>query len=308
MPAPTIHARSWRAAGCLMMAAFAAAAQQLLPLRQTEPVTLKVAAVQFRSRFQVAFNRDRMREILARLASQGVNVAVFPECALTGYDKDRLAAPDAALVPRAEEAIQTTCAKLRVAAVFGSIYRINGRVYNTAVVVNSAGQIVERYGKLMLAGEKWAVPGNHIALFELEGVPSTVIVCHDERYPEFVRLPALAGARIVYYVSHESGLRQERKLAPYRAQLMARAVENQVFIVAANAPANPDLTGSHGQSRILSEDGNVHQEAGFFDEEVLIQELSIAPRRLERPLQGLMGDWWRQGLAQMLAGCKRRLE
>ena len=65
-----------------------------------------------------------------------------------------------------------------------------------------------------------------MAFFELEGAPSTVIVCHDERYPELVRLPAIAGARIIYYVSSESGISEESKLAPYRAQMMARAVEN----------------------------------------------------------------------------------
>jgi predicted amidohydrolase len=182
------------------------------------------------------------------------------------------------------------------------------RAYNAAVVFNSHGELVERFGKLMLAGEKWATPGNHIAHFELEGVPSTVIICHDERYPEFVRLPALAGARIVYYISHESGLREEMKLKPYQAQLMARAVENGVFVVAANAPANHDTSGSHGQSRIIADDGNIVEEASFFGEDVLIRTLELKPRKLERPLTGLMGDWWRQGLDAMLRNRHRVLE
>src|SRR5438105_1650261 len=84
--------------------------------------------------------------------------------------------------------------------------------------------------------------------FDVEDGPSTVIVCHDERYPELVRLPAIAGARVVYYISHESDMREENKLPGYRAQMMARAVENGVYVVAANAPGNADLTGSHGQS------------------------------------------------------------
>lgn len=301
-------ARGGLACSLALLLAATAWGQFSPPYALKEPVTLKVAAVQLRSAFQVATNRDRILAMLERLAAERVQVAVFPECALTGYDKDALKAPDLELVPAAEETIRAACARLRIGAVFGSIYRVNGRTYNTAVIVNSGGRLVERYAKLMLAGEKWATPGNHIALFELEGVPSTVIVCHDERYPEFVRLPALAGARVVYYISHESGLREERKLGPYRAQLMARAVENQVFIVAANAPANPDLSGSHGQSRIINEDGNVLREAGFFDEEVLIEEITVRPRRLERPLQGPMGWWWRQGLEWMLRERGRSLE
>ena len=131
----------------------------------------------------------------------------------------------------------------------GSVYKLNGKIYNTAVIFDSHGELIERYGKVYLAGEKWFTPGNHISYFELEGIPSTVMICHDERYPELVRLPAIQGARVVYYISHESGMRQESKIAPFRAQLMARAVENGLFIVSANAPASPqDLSGSHGQT------------------------------------------------------------
>jgi predicted amidohydrolase len=275
---------------------------------QAGAVNLKVAAVQFRSSFSVEDNRARIVAVLQRLAKQDVKVAVFPECALTGYRKDALTPASAEEVSAAEEQIRQACGAGKIAAVVGSIYRIDGRAYNTAVIFDSRGELVERYGKLMLAGEKWATPGNHIAFFELEGVPSTVMVCHDERYPEFVRLPALAGARVVYYISCESGMRQESKLKPYRAQLMARAVENQVFIVAANAPANPDTTGSHGQSRVIADDGNILKEASFFGEDTLVEALAIRLRKLDRPFAGLMGNWWREGVELMLQNRHRPLD
>ena len=47
------------------------------------------------------------------------------------------------------------------------------------------------------------------------------------------------------------------RAAPVRAQIQARAVENGVYIVHANAPANDDTTGSHGQSRVIAPDGNL---------------------------------------------------
>jgi len=275
---------------------------------QAGVVNLKVAAVQFRSSFSVEDNRARIVAVLQRLAKQDVKVALFPECALTGYRKDALTPASAEEVSAAEEQIRQVCGAGKIAAVVGSIYRIDGRAYNTAVIFDSRGELVERYGKLMPAGEKWATPGNHVAFFELEGVPSTVMICHDERYPEFVRLPALAGARVVYYISCESGMRQESKLKPYRAQLMARAVENQVFVVAANAPANLDTTGSHGQSRVIADDGNILKEASFFAEDTLIEALAIRPRKLDRPFAGLMGDWWREGVELMLQNRHRPLD
>jgi predicted amidohydrolase len=181
---------------------------------QTAPVKLKVAAVQFRSSYDIADNAKRMVDVLNRLSREGVQVAAFPECALTGYQKDAVMAVTPAQITAAEAELAAACRERKIAAMAGGVYKVNGKTYNTAAVFDSQGRLVERYAKLMLAGEKWATPGNHIAFFELEGVPSTVIICHDERYPEFVRLPAMQGARVVYYISSESGMREESSWLP----------------------------------------------------------------------------------------------
>lgn len=274
-------------------------------------IKLKVAAVQFRSSLDVSDNRRHIIEILEHLAEQGVNVAVFPEYALTGY-KIGMAQARTEDVVASEERIRLTCQRHRIAAVIGSIYRIRGRTYNTAAVFDSRGNLVERYGKMMLdPSEKWFTPGNHIAYFELEGLPSTVIICHDERYPELVRLPAIRGARMVYYISDESGMGAEKKLLPYRAQMMARAVENTVYVVAANAPASlKNDSGSHGQSRIIQDDGNILKEASFYGEDILVEslEVELEPERLAHPLQGVLSDWWRQGVQWMLTNRDRKLD
>jgi omega-amidase len=273
-----------------------------------QTVELKVATVQMRSSFDIGRNAAKIVESLEKLAAQGVQVAVFPECALTGYSTSKSFDVAAAEVERAEASIIAACARRRIAAVVGTVHKAKGKTFNAALVVNAKGEVVERYGKLQLAGEPWATPGNHMALFELGGVLSTVIICHDERYPEFVRLPAIAGARVVYYISHESGMKQEHKLPGYRAQMMARAVENQMFAVAANAPGQvEDNSGSHGQSRIIKDDGNILKEASIYNEDVLIETLRIGPAKLTRPLEGVTGAWWKQGLEQLLREKGRRL-
>ena len=276
---------------------------------QTSAQELKVAAVQFRSSFNINDNCTKMSEFLGWLAAEGVQVAVFPECALTGYYKGSSMPTPQKEIAAAEERLRQTCREKKIAAVFGSAYKINGHTYDTAVVFDSNGKLLERYGKIYLA-EHWDVPGNHIAFFELGGIPSTVIICHDERYPELVRLPALKGARIVYYISSESSLKESSKLIPYRAQMMARAVENGMFVVSANAPANPDLTGSHGQSRIISSDGNIIKEASIFGEDVLISTFTVKPGKANWALDSLHGpvaDWWRSGVEWMMKNTNRQL-
>lgn len=279
-------------------------------LPQPVSVTLKVGVVQFLPGPDVAANGARIVQFLERLADQGVNVAVFPEGAVSGYRLDIMPASTNEVVA-VEQQIRRTCHDRRIAAVVGSIHRTNSRTYDSAVIFSSRGELVEEYGKLMLSGEKWATPGNHIAFFNLEGVPSTVIICHDERYPELVRLPAMSGARIVYYISFESGMDKEHKLAGYRAQMMARAAENTVFVVAANTPGNPkDNSGSHGQSRIIKDDGTILKEGSYYGEDILIESLDIKldPERLALPQEGPLADWWQQGVRWMLANRLRKLD
>ncbi|MGE3315748.1 MAG: carbon-nitrogen hydrolase family protein, partial [Planctomycetaceae bacterium] len=228
---------------------------------------LRVAAVQMRSSRDLAENIKKTCEHLERCAKDGVRVVVFPECSVTGYfDKPYMQAFTAEQLADAERQIADACRTHKIYAIVGTPHRAGDKLYNSAVVIDPQGKILERYHKLQLA-ESWPVGGDHLSVFPIDGVPCSIIVCHDVRYPELVRLPVLAGSRVVFFVSHESGIDKETKIGPYRAQIQARAVENTVFVVQANAPANRDATGSHGQSRIIAPDGNILQEALIFSEE-----------------------------------------
>jgi predicted amidohydrolase len=266
-------------------------------------VQLRVAAVQMRSSRDLDANIRKIDEHLKRCAEDGVNVVVFPECALTGYfDNAYMKSFSADQLADAELKLAKCCREHRLYAIVGTPHRDGDRLYNSAVVITPDGDILARYHKLQLA-ESWPDAGAELMVFRINGVPASIIICHDERYPELVRLPVLAGARIIFYVSHESGLAHESKVVPYRAQIQARAVENTVYIVQANAPANADATGSHGQSRLIAPDGNIIEEASIFDEKVVVATLDLeratgrqAQQSVER---GPLGDWWRDGVARV---------
>jgi predicted amidohydrolase len=266
------------------------------------PRVLRASAVQLRSTRDRNRNTSAICEAIHKAGAEGVRVVVFPECALTGYFEDAATEATAERLAQAEGRIAEACRAAGVYAVVGTPSRDGPALYNSAVVFDPGGRVLERYHKIQLA-ESWPTPGDHLSVFEIDGVPCSILICHDERYPELVRLPVLAGARVVFYLSHESGLKQERKIGPYRAQIQARAVENTVFVVHANAPANDDLSGSHGQSRIIAPDGNILQEASIFGEETVTADLDLtaataanARRSLTR---GPLGDWWREGLRRV---------
>jgi predicted amidohydrolase len=267
------------------------------------PARLRVAAVQMRSTRDLASNLRKIEMHIGHCAEDGARVVVFPECALTGYfDNDYMRAVSAEQLAEAEKRIAEACRNHAVCAIVGTPHREEDRLYNSAVVFTSNGGILARYHKVQLA-ESWPAAGDQLLVFKIDGVPASIIICHDERYPELVRLPVLAGARVVFCLSHESGLDQESKLIPYRAQIQARAVENTVFVVQANAPANADATGSHGQSRLIAPDGNLIEEASMFGEDVISATLDLqraTGRQAQQSIdRGPLGDWWRAGVTRV---------
>jgi predicted amidohydrolase len=286
------------AALCFGIAAIAA---EDVP-RSNQSNTLNVAVVQMRSSPDLSNNVSRICGFIGDCAGRGARVVVFPECALPGYFEAIITNLSVRQISAAEAEVARACRQAAVYAIVGSVHREKEKLFNSAIVFAPGGEVVERYHKIQLA-ERWPDGGDHLSVFKIDGVPCCIIICHDERYPELVRLPVLAGARVIFCVSHESGLGEEQKIGPYRAQIQARAVENTVFVVHANAPANHDLSGSHGQSRIIAPDGNILQEASIFQEDTLTATLHLrqATRANAKASmsRGPLRDWWSEGVKRV---------
>jgi predicted amidohydrolase len=274
----------------------------LIVLKNPSAKVLHVAAVQMRSTANLADNVAHMKDLIHKCSIKGVRVVVFPECALSGYFENIITGLSGDQISIAEKQVAETCREERVYAIIGMPWRDGKKLYNSAAVISPQGNVIERYHKVQLA-EKWPDPGDHLSVFMIDKIPCSIIICHDERYPELVRLPVLAGAEVIFYISHESDLMKEDKINPYRAQIQARAVENSVYIVQSNAPANKDLSGSHGQSRIIAPDGNIIQEASIFGEDIISVRLELVKSTRENSKRSLtrgpLQDWWKEGVKQV---------
>ena len=267
---------------------------------------IKVAAVQLAVSNDLEKNTKRICEHIASLARQGVRVALFPECATTGYFKDEIPKYTQEQLKQAEEKIAHTCAENDMYVIVGSPYFEDDVRYNMALVIDHEGRTIYRQAKIQLVGgdKGWAQPGNKLSTFKIDDITCSIIICHDSRYPELVRLPVLKGSRLVFYLSWESDTKAEHKIEPYRAQVVARAVENGVYVVHANAPqAVSPWMGSHGQSRIVSPAGVLLQEAPIFDEAVLIEELDMNQARAGNARNSLraefLKDFWQTGMEKI---------
>jgi len=266
---------------------------------------LRVAACQILTYPEPEQSVEKITEWVRRAADDNVDVVAFPEASLCGYVSDEdyweKANPDDFL--GAEAKIVEVAKEAGLAVILGTAHWEEGVLFNSLLVIDRGGQVRGRYAKTHLA-EQWPAPGRHLPIYEAAGAKSCFIICHDVRYPELVRLPAVAGAQICYFCSNESGLLHEYKLSAYRAMPIARATENGIFCVMTNAPSNADdlrsPSQSHGNSKIIHPDGSVLNEAGFFEEALVTQtiDLDAATRSIaERSVndETVLKEWMREG-------------
>lgn len=264
--------------------------------------TLRVAACQILTYPEVEKSTEKILHWIEAAAQDEVDVIAFPEACLCGYAGDeywKTARP--VDFEKVENMVIETSKRLNIAVVLGTVHWESDKIYNDLLVIDKGGLVRGRYSKTHLA-ESWPVPGKILPVYKLAGVKSCFIICHDVRYPELVRLPAVAGAQICYFCSHESGLKHEHKLSAYRAMPIARATENSIFCVMANAPADPQtLGGSHGNSKIIHPDGNVLVEAGYFQERLVAANIKIgdASRGIARRAaddETILKQWLNEGV------------
>ena len=266
---------------------------------------LRVAACQILTGPDVNRSATKIIEWMGKAASAGVDLVVFPEAALCGYATGQeywnSANPEEFLA--AENRIVNAVGKADMAVVLGTAHWEGKALFNSLVIIDRGGKVKGRYAKTHLA-EQWPQPGRKLPIYSLAGVPSCFIICHDVRYPELVRLPAMAGAQICCFCSNESGLLSEYKLNAYRAMPVSRATENGIFLIMANAPADPkDITGksqSHGNSKIIDPDGNILVEASHFEERLVVADIDVdkADRQVAiraREDLTILRDWIQEG-------------
>jgi predicted amidohydrolase len=265
---------------------------------QAHAVQLKVACVQMRLSNDMGTNVNNTVARIASEAAQGTRVVVFSECSLTGYDGNTVPTIQQPAIDNALAQVAAACAAQHVYAIVGTTYYENSVRYNAAVVFGPDGSVVERYYKVHVV-ESYCTNGNRLAFFRIDGVPATIFICHDERYPELARIPVFGGARIAFYISFESDASSGKNFN-YRCQIVGRAVENQSWVISCNAPVG-NLGGgdSHGQSRIIGPDGTVYQEAG--DQETVIRYTIETDQASNAWAQAgaatpLLSEFWEEGL------------
>lgn len=235
---------------------------------------------------------DRTLAMVDSAASQGVDLAVLPECSYPGYYLGLTGDPFKA-VERWEDALQRfrdRARKHRVYVALGIAEKDGSKLYNSAFLIDRDGGIVGRARKTFLwhVDSKWFTPGDEYRVFETEFGPIGMLVCADGRLPEISRALALKGARIILDPTNwiTTG-RDPASLANPQpdALIPVRAAENGVWFLCANKVGREaDTVVYCGRSTVASPAGETVVEASPDREEIVLATVQVDQRQQEKAL------------------------
>ncbi len=234
---------------------------------------MKIACVQAEiMRNDAPGNLTHVSEMIRSAAAQGADTILLPEVWNLGFfpgeGLEELADPDGAGV---REAMGALAAELCVNIAAGSAVTCrNGKVYNTAYVLDRRGGCIASYDKTHLfspaAEQKYFNRGDGLCTFHLDGVKCGLIICYDLRFPELTRSLALQGIELLFVPAQWPALRIEH----WRTLTRARAIENQIFLACCNGCGPAGRKARYGgYSAVFDPWGRILCEAGESEEIVL---------------------------------------
>ena len=203
-----------------------------------------IAVAQFAPGDDTEVNLAEIRRLTELAAARGARLVVFPEYSSyftpqAGADWVDAAQPVGGTFT---EALAALADRVGVHVVAGMIEKLEGesRVANTVIAVAPGAGVVARYRKLHLYDafgqreSEWVAPGEISApeLFEAGGLMFGLQTCYDARFPEVTRRIVDAGADVVCMPAE--WVRGPLKEAHWRVLTTARALENTIFVAAAD--------------------------------------------------------------------------
>ena len=242
-------------------------------------------------------NLHKAGEMIAKAASSGAQMVVLPEMFNAPYQTDRLADYAESYPGLSTNFLSDLARQNKVLLVGGSIPEkdVQGRVYNCSYIFDEQGSMIGKHrkmhlfdidipGQIYFKESEVFTAGDKLQLISYHGLVAAVIICYDIRFPELARQAALEGAQMLIIpaaFNHTTGP------AHWELLMRTRAIDNQIFVVAASPAFNPAASyHAWGHSMVVDPWGTVISEGGS-GEETIYAEIDldlIAKVRQQLPL------------------------
>ena len=203
----------------------------------------RLGVCQLRTETDYEATMEKAAEMISSAAGSGADVLVLPEMFSCPYSREYFRV-------FASRGHEETCRRMsswarenRVLLVGGSVPELEGdRLYNTCFVYGADGELLARHRKIHLFDvdlpgmhfheSHTFTPGSEITVFDTPYGRMGVAICFDVRFPELFRAMARRGAELICLPAQ---FNMTTGPAHWEATMRTRAVDNELFFVAASA-------------------------------------------------------------------------
>ena len=229
---------------------------------------MRAAAIQLNSTADVSRNLETAERLVRVAAADGAELLVLPEKWSLLADGETMAELAEPLDGPAIAAARSWARELGVHLLAGSIAeRVPDRelMSNTSLLIDPEGEIAATYRKIHMFDvdvggvsyreSEYELAGEEIVDADVADLRLGLTVCYDLRFPELYRILALRGAAAI---TVPSAFTAETGRHHWEVLLRARAIENQLFVLAANQTGEaPPHYSSWGHSMVVDPWGTV---------------------------------------------------
>jgi predicted amidohydrolase len=207
-------------------------------------------------------NVKAAEDLIVEAARRGSKLIVFPELWSTGYALPQARELAHPLNVGTFAQIASWATQYRIAIV-GSVLEKRGlESANSATFFAPNGKMLGVYRKIhlfrLMEEDRYLQPGSAGLLLDLPWGATGMAICYDLRFPELFRKYAVDGAKLVLMPAEWPVERLEH----WRALIQARAIENQMYMVATNTVGQIGNTTFAGHSMIVDPWGKIVVEVG----------------------------------------------
>lgn len=249
--------------------------------------SIRIAAAQtpeFRENVGAAL--DYAVETTALAEAEGAALLLFPEGFLQGYLTDEpsarriafdLASPEFAM-------ILDRLPKSGPMLVMGLIEINDGRLFNTAIVVER-GVLIGRYRKAhLLSGERAFEAGEENSLFAIGDLRFGINICYDTNFPEAAAKVAASGASLILCLSNNMMPREKAETFKelHNAVRGERCREIGLWLISSDVTGERDGRIAWGPTAVLNPEGQVVAQLPLDEPGLLVFDfpcISPAPHR-----------------------------